>query len=304
MFAVPLMAILSDTLRASAPPARIPYAGPGHGGTAHAPDDSPRTPFSDMADQLYWKSVARRNPNHDEQDSAQHGAAPYVMQRGDTLWGVSQRTGIPLENILTANPHVGDPTGIPVGTTLNLPHESAQPANPAEQLPHPAYADNQPLDAETAKKYGVDPGTTWRVVRTGQKVTAFWRAIENGEKPAREQALALKSEIAKLRAAPDISPRELQEVRSMSLTHIPLAYHNGNITVQEVAGDPGFIDAALAMPSGGGASRLPGAPLGAGMNMIRPGDSSVDRLNQQIGLSLPRSPIPRDLPAPPTKRRQ
>lgn len=241
------------------------------------------------------------------------------MQRGDTLWGISQKTGIPLEEIQAANAHIDDPTRIPVGTILNLPsgerpentsgihavpQRPAKVPNPAESRPQAGLADNQPLNAEMAKKYGVEPGTTWRVVKTGQKVMAFWHAIESGEKPTREEALAIRDEIAKLRAAPDLSPRELQEVRMLAQTFIPLAHNNGNITFQETGGDPLYFDSGTGTPSGGGAVRMPGAPLGAGMNMIRPGSPPVPRLNQQIGLTLPRNPLSRDLPAPPKKRRQ
>jgi LysM repeat protein len=61
----------------------------------------------------------------------------YVMRKGDTLWGISQQTGIPLEDIQAANPQITDPTKIPVGAVVNFPQartprasgEAAQSAN-------------------------------------------------------------------------------------------------------------------------------------------------------------------------------
>ncbi len=299
-----------------------------------------RTPFSDMAGRLYPDGSPPDEQNLEGPNSAsaaQTGMASYIMKKGDTLWGVSQATGIPLGDIQTANPHVGDPTRIPVGTTLNLPfgmksagnaapydmesghaldspdvrniigngqspgQELSRPENPGEMDHHSTSADNQPVDAETAKKYNVDPGTTWRIVHVGQKLGTLWRAVGAGT-ATREQALSFRDELAQLRAAPDLSSRELQEARVFAGVYSSLANSTGKFTTDEIIGDPLFADHVLGMPSGGGATRLPGAPLGAGVNMLRPGSSPLPGLNQQIGLSLPRSPIPRNLSAPPAKR--
>ena len=126
-----------------------------------------------------------------------------------------------------------------------------------------------------------------------------------------QEAMAFMNDLGKLRAAPDLGPRELQQVRSMAQYFISVAHpqvpgvaHPNVMTFDDVRHDPLYIDAALGTPSGGGAARVPGAPLGAGMNMVRLGSPPLPGLNQQIGLSLPRSPLPRDLPAPPPKRRQ
>jgi LysM repeat protein len=300
------------------------------------------TSFSDMASQLYPDSVEQGNQAQQEENSPQpanNGMASYVMQKGDTLWGVSQATGIPLEDIQSANPHVGDPTRIPVGTALNLPFDMqsggkvvppgeeraanfteargyadqnqagntpgkapSQQVNAAETPAHAAFADNQAVDEETRKKYGVEPGTTWRVLNVGQKVNAIWRETEKGT-ATRAETMALMDELAKLRAAPDLSHRELQEVRAMVGIFAGVAHPKGTLTFDEVM-SPLYMDSIMGTPSGGGAARMPRLPLGAGMNMVTPRDPSVIRLNQEMGQSLPRSPLPRDLPALPTKRRQ
>ena len=42
----------------------------------------------------------------------------YYVLPGDTLWGISVKTGVPALTILTMNPHVKNPAGITEGTKL------------------------------------------------------------------------------------------------------------------------------------------------------------------------------------------
>ncbi len=46
----------------------------------------------------------------------------YKMQKGDTLWALSQQTGIPLDDIEAANPQVTDVRKIPIGAEINIPN--------------------------------------------------------------------------------------------------------------------------------------------------------------------------------------
>lgn len=55
--------------------------------------------------------------------------ADYVVQRGDTLWDISQRTGIPLDVLIAENPHIDNPHWIYPGDPIFYP-EGAGPDQP------------------------------------------------------------------------------------------------------------------------------------------------------------------------------
>lgn len=314
-----------------------------------ANSSSQNTPFSSMADQLYPQNAPQDQqepPDQEQGESIQqglNGIATYTMDKGDTLWGVSQATGIPLQDLQDANPHVGDPAKIPAGTTLHLPFDiqshahatqdvwdgtqapgasntgngdagdQTGEAKPAQQessvksLTPPGVADNQPVDAETARKYRVEPGTTWRILNLTQGNKAIYSKIVNGT-ATRADAAAFLNECWKLRTAPDLTFKELQNLRGIvgmffSSAHpqVPGVDHPNVLqSDKDVTDNPLYIDDALSTPSGGGMGRLPGGPVGGGM--ILPGNPALIRLNQSMGLSLPRSPLPKNLPAPKRKK--
>lgn len=53
----------------------------------------------------------------------------YLARQGDTLSGIAERFGVPLEDLLAANPAVS-PTALTIGTTLNIPVGGNIPAEP------------------------------------------------------------------------------------------------------------------------------------------------------------------------------
>jgi LysM repeat protein len=59
----------------------------------------------------------------------------YQIAPGDTLSGISAAKGIPMNDILAANPHITNPDLIYAGSTLNLPRAAAPNAGPAVTVP-------------------------------------------------------------------------------------------------------------------------------------------------------------------------
>jgi soluble lytic murein transglycosylase-like protein len=105
------------------------------------------------------------------------GAFAYQVKRGDTLWDISQRTGISIQDLANRN-GIADPSHIYAGQHLDL----AQPAAPAPA--RPAAASNAPVSPisrpqaralliQSAQQRGVDPNLVLAV--------AMW---ESGWNPA------------------------------------------------------------------------------------------------------------------------
>lgn len=242
-----------------------------------------------MANRLYSGGKPQGQQDQEQGGPGQHimsGMATYTMNKGDTLWGVSHAYGIPLEDLQAVNPHVGDPTKIPVGTVLNLPFNmqahahatqggangnqaggdsdagsgesaehisEAKPAEPEDavkSLTPPGVADNQPIDAETAKKYDQDPGTTWRVLNLGEQYKALRSKVANGT-ATRADATKFGHEYGKLRLEPNLSGTELRNLHSIGVSFFSLTQSPSPVTkrpvlsFEEVNHNPFLWDAML-----------------------------------------------------------
>ena len=57
--------------------------------------------------------------------------ASYIVQAGDTMWGISRRFGTTLEQLVAANPQISDPNLIYVGQEIFLPGTSPAPSPPS-----------------------------------------------------------------------------------------------------------------------------------------------------------------------------
>lgn len=72
--------------------------------------------FQNAANSLYPDDHSPEDGSSNQSDGIVH-----VMRRGDTLWGLSRLYDVPLEDIQAVNPHITDPTRIPVGAKINIP---------------------------------------------------------------------------------------------------------------------------------------------------------------------------------------
>ncbi|MCF6094710.1 LysM peptidoglycan-binding domain-containing protein [Microaerobacter geothermalis] len=56
-----------------------------------------------------------------------HHVKKYVVKEGDTLYKIAKRFNIPLQALITANPHIEDPDEIMPGQTINIPRMPMMP---------------------------------------------------------------------------------------------------------------------------------------------------------------------------------
>ncbi|WP_321945843.1 putative Ig domain-containing protein [Paraburkholderia sp. J10-1] len=66
---------------------------------------------------------------HQRDPDAASSAANYVVQPGDSLWGLAQRDGVPLQDYVKANPQITDPSYIQAGQVINRPASALAAAN-------------------------------------------------------------------------------------------------------------------------------------------------------------------------------
>ena len=72
-----------------------------------------------------------------------HGQT-YVVQKGDTLYLIAKRFGVPLDALIRANPQIKDPNLIYPGDVINIPRAPQPPGPPHRPGPHPSYPPERP----------------------------------------------------------------------------------------------------------------------------------------------------------------
>jgi spore coat assembly protein SafA len=69
----------------------------------------------------------------------------HTVQKGDTLWKLAKKYGVPLESIIAANPQLTDPDKIDVGQKINIPRPGESISGQPTVEPHPGH--QPPSDA-------------------------------------------------------------------------------------------------------------------------------------------------------------
>jgi len=84
---------------------------------------------------------------------------PYTIRPGDTLWGIAQRFGITVQELLAANPQVTNPASIQPGLVIQMPQRGAQGylVRPGDTLWGIARRLGVSLSALVAANPGVNP---------------------------------------------------------------------------------------------------------------------------------------------------
>jgi N-acetylmuramoyl-L-alanine amidase len=97
--------------------------------------------------------------------SVASGAKTYTMESGDTLWGISQSTGVSVEDLKKFNPDL-NVTAIPVGTVINLVQPSRFYAyNPVNvgQVTRDVWTQRNPYFSESGRVAVKQAGKSYKV---------------------------------------------------------------------------------------------------------------------------------------------
>lgn len=63
----------------------------------------------------------------------------YTVQRGDSMFLIAQRFGVPLDRLIAANPQIADPSMIFIGQRICVPDKKPHPPHPHPPHPHPPH---------------------------------------------------------------------------------------------------------------------------------------------------------------------
>lgn len=121
----------------------------------------------------------------------------HVVKQGDTLWKLSKAWGLPLQNLIAANPQLNDPNQLKVGDIVNIPTGSGAPAGGAD---NPSGANTGMLPAQTGKK------NTAPIAGAGTKVPTGVKPEMTAPKPPKVEAP--KVEVPKIEPVQKEKPKE------------------------------------------------------------------------------------------------
>lgn len=110
-----------------------------------------------------------RSSSADSSGGAPSGMIEYTVQTGDSLWGIHQRFGVPVKDIIAANPGI-KANAIRVGEVVNVPRSSGSSASQSVEA-SPQSQSRAPSSANVGSTYTVKKGDSLSRIASRQGVT-------------------------------------------------------------------------------------------------------------------------------------
>jgi len=155
------------------------------GGLVEGPDVVPYTK-EDPADRV---DPFTGSPYSEQMDRLGFKKGGYVIQKGDTLWGLSKKFGVSIDELLNANKNIEDRNVIFAGQELNVPTKTKQEDKKVNNIPAEDYKKLQNIKKQYQERGQESSSDNLVNVKAEVAKQKLQQVTSKNEKPAQRERL-------------------------------------------------------------------------------------------------------------------